>query len=156
MTEVEVAFVGALLHQAPDGAAALLKLVSEEDIADPRLRVVLGLARACVDQGVAPDPAAVFAVARSSAAVNGEHQLKVLSKCLADVYTSSVVPASAWFYAGQVLWAAWRRRLIQTGDRLRLVAQTSAEDRLDEAVAEEFAACQTMRDRLAVFAGGAA
>ena len=100
----ERAFIGALLWLPVESAGRTAELVEPEDLADPRLRVVLQLVRDVVaDGGTPPDPVVCMAHARRSGTVSTAHALKALAELLANLYGGCPLAASVGWYAGAVL-----------------------------------------------------
>ncbi|GGM67098.1 hypothetical protein GCM10012275_42030 [Longimycelium tulufanense] len=155
VTDVERAFVGALLHCSAARAERVLSVVADEDLGDPAARGVLEVVRRLVGRGVAPDPAAVVAEARSAGLVAGEYRLSRFGSFVATVYTSSALPASLGFYAACVLEGAVRRRLVQVGQRLVQAAETSPFEALHRHVRAEVEGWRVLRDRYVAFTAAA-
>jgi replicative DNA helicase len=126
------AYLGSLLQLPADKVREAAGYIVTADLADPRHQAIYALIRELAHQDIAPDAAAVFAHARTTGQVAGEHRLRGLSKLLSDLYTRAATPASVRFYAAAVVEDALRRRIDQTGQRLRQVADESA---LGEALA---------------------
>jgi len=143
-----------LLWLPADRAAHAADLVQYEDLADPRLRVVLQLVRDVAADGVAPDPVAVLAHARRTAAVSTTHATKQLAELLADLYAAVPLPGSVAVYAAGVLDAALRSRCALLGERIAQIAESAALAELVRVVGAEVLAVLELRNRRAgVLAG---
>lgn len=140
---VERALVGSLLL-APDATRArqVRGLFEPDDLADARLRVVVELVDSCLAAGAAPDPAAVFGVARSAGVVPGS-RLGDLGRLLTELVAQVAVPASAPLYAAQVVEASVRRRMRESGQRLLQAAESKD---LDTAIGVAVGECRALTD----------
>lgn len=120
----EASLVGALLWLPIEDVRAARELFDVDDLDDPRHRIIVCLVDHCVASGVTPDPAAVFAAARSTGQVEG-HKLGQLGGVLQARYGEVAHPR--WFevYANGVVEASVRRKLRATGERLMQVADAA-------------------------------
>ncbi len=122
----EAAYVGALLWLPVDRAARAARLVETDDLADPRLRVILGLVRDVVADGARPDPVVVLAHARATGIVTSAHGIAQLSELIAAVYAECPLAGSVGFYAAAVLDQSLRRRCAVLGMRVGQVAESGS------------------------------
>ena len=144
----EPAYVGAVLLVDLLTARAALARVQDDDLGDHRLRVVLGLARRLVAEGVAPDPVAVLARARADGDVTGA-AVAALALLLHDLAAGVPVPASVMYYAAAVLDDAVRRRVGEAAARLGQAADGESMASLLELVDREAAAVRELAARRA-------
>jgi replicative DNA helicase len=135
----ERALVGALLHLPLSGVAAVRPDFDRDDLDDPRLRIILDLVDDCTNRAVRPDPAVVFATARTSALVP-THQLGELGHLLIELNEEVPLPAAAPIYAAGVVEASVRRRIAEAATRLQQ-ASTSELNAALLVVADE---CQSL------------
>ena len=150
----ERAFIGALLWLPVESAAGAAALVEPEDLADPRLRVVLGLVRDVVADGARPDPVICLARARSAGTVSTAHGIKALAELVFDLYSGCPLAASVGWYAAAVLDGSLRRRCAELGERIGQAAETVALAELVGLVGSEvIAVCALRNRRAAVLAG---
>jgi hypothetical protein len=134
----ERALVGALLSLPVDGVLAARELFDLDDLDDARHRVILVLVDHCVDLGVRPDPAAVFAAARSTGQVPS-HKLGLLGALLGDLYGAVGHPQWYEIYARGVVEASVRRKVRATAERL-----TQAADAADVGTVAHIAAIESL------------
>ncbi len=150
----ERAFIGALLWLPVESAGRTAELVEPEDLADPRLRVVLQLVRDVSADGVAPDPVVCLAHARRSGTVSTAHALKALAELLANLYGGCPLAASVGWYAGAVLDGALRRRCALLGERIGQVAESAALTELFRVVGSEVVGVYQLWNRRAAVLTG--
>jgi len=145
----ESAFIGSLMHLPTARVAEVAALVRTSDLEDPRHRVIFETIVELACRGVAPDPARVFALARTSGRVTTS-QCSPVSGVIVDLYTQVPIPAAAEHYARSVVEASMRRRVIETCTRLAQAAEGSNLDTLCQLIATESEALATDVNRLAV------
>lgn len=143
----EWAYIGALLWLPADSAAR--ELVEPEDLADLRLRAVLGLIRDVAAGGAAPDPVVVMARARAAGTVTTTHATKALAELVADLYGGCPLAGSVGHYAGAVLDGSLRRRCVLAGERIGQVGESGSLAELVRVVGAEVAAVCELRNRRA-------
>lgn len=149
----ERAYCGALLWLPVDRAAHAADLVQPGDLADPKLRVVLGLVRDVVADCASPDPVTVLAHAQRSGTVTA-HGIKTLAELLAAVYAECPLAGSVGWYAGAVLDGALRRRCAVLGERIGQVAESASLAELVRVVGAEVVAVYELRNRRATVLAG--
>jgi replicative DNA helicase len=142
-----------VLHLPASDALAALDLMHEEDFAEPRLRVVVGLARQLAESGITPDPVAVLAHARAIGTVIKPDAIRGLTKLLGEVYGSCPVPASWRWYAVAVLDEALRRRCTEAATRLAQAAEGESLKSLLLVLDRETRAVRDVAERRAAAAG---
>jgi replicative DNA helicase len=152
----DAAFVGAVLHLPAPDALAALDLIHDEDLADPRLQVVVGLARQLAESGIDPDPVTVLAQARANGTVAKPDAIRGLTKLLGDVYGCCPVPASWRWYAVAVLDEALRRRCTEAATRLGQAADGESLESLLLVLDRETRAVRDVAERRAAAAGATA
>ncbi len=145
----ESAYIGALLWLEADRAGRAAGLVEPGDLADPRLRVVLGLVRDVVADGAAPDPVVCMAHARATGTVTTTHATKALAELVADLYGGCPLAGSVGFYAAAVLDGALRRRCAVLGMRIAQVAESGSLAELVRVVGAEVLEVFALRNRRA-------
>jgi replicative DNA helicase len=125
-----VLLVGALLWSEPAEAAAVLELVTDDDIATPSLSLVLAAVRRLVTAGTPPGPQLVLDALRR------EGTLKNFAlKDLEDATTSGAQPLALREYAAAVVSESLRRRIDSAGMALTTAAVDAAEGDLAPLVA---------------------
>ncbi|MDP9429573.1 MAG: hypothetical protein M3P31_01005 [Actinomycetota bacterium] len=149
----EGALVGALLHRPAPEVLAALDLIHDEDLDNPRLRVVAVLARQLAESGITPDPYTVLAHARATGTVMKPDAIRGLTRLLADVYGSCPVPASWRWYAVAVLDEALRRRCTEAATRLAQAADGESLESLLLVLDRETRAVRDVAERRAAAAG---
>jgi replicative DNA helicase len=145
----ESAYVGALLLLDLRTAHAALARVDDTDLGDYRLRVVVGVARRLVADGIPPDAVAVLARARADGTVTGAAAVSTLALLLHDLAASVPTPASVMWYAAAVLDDAVRRRVGEAAARLGQAANGESMASLLELVDREHAAVHELAARRA-------
>ncbi|MGI8625590.1 MAG: DnaB-like helicase N-terminal domain-containing protein [Geodermatophilaceae bacterium] len=150
----EAAYIGALLWLEVDRAGRAAGLVEPGDLADPRLRVVLGLVRDVVADGVRPDPVVVMAHARAAGTVTTTHAIKSLAELLADLYAECPLAASVGYYAAAVLDGSLRRRCALLGERIGQIADSASLAELVRVVGAEVVEVFELRNRRAAVLAG--
>lgn len=123
ITDPGRALIGAVEHLPADAAVRVLDLIRDDDLQDPRLRVVAAVARQLAEAGTAPDPAALLAHARACGTVARVEAVRNFALLVADVYAECATPASATFYAVAVLEESIRSRVTEAGARLTQAAE---------------------------------
>lgn len=161
MSSIDVAraTVGALLMLPTPSCRELLAVLRDDDPDDPRLRVILRLARELVAEDRQPDPVAVLAHAQASGSVKRSEQTAV-ALLLTELVSleGCPLPAAAGWYAASLVESATRRRVTEAAERLRFTADSSTVDGLDETVRVEAVEIVAAVDRLrtpVVIGGGA-
>ncbi|MBK9738727.1 MAG: hypothetical protein IPO93_04270 [Actinobacteria bacterium] len=145
----ERAFVGALMHLAPERVIRLAGLVRATDLADPRLQIVYaGIVRVAAT-GAQPDPAVVDAHLRTTGSIRTTDRAAVVS-LIVDLFTEVPLPAAAESYARAVVEEAVRRRVLEASERLRQAADGSGLDTLAAVVEIESVALADEIARLTV------
>jgi replicative DNA helicase len=141
------AFVGALLHLPAERVIRLARVVGDGDLFDPKLDLVRRLAVELAERGVAPDPAAVSAHARSTGSVSAANVAQ-LTALLVDLHTGCPIPGQADVYAAAVVEEAVRRRVREAAVRLTQAAADVGVHRLVEIVTAESQAMHAATARL--------
>lgn len=144
---VEIALVGSLTRMACAEAAQTLELFAPDDLAHPRLRVIIELIASAVEGNHDPSCAVVFALARTSGRVPNS-QLRELDFLLADAEAAAVPVRSAGFLVKSVTEGSVRRRIVTASTRLAQAAEQSAWHSLAEVVAHECSALTAAVSRL--------
>jgi replicative DNA helicase len=137
------ALVGAALHGAP----GVLDLILDDDLADPRLRVVAGVIRDLTDAGIAPDPTTVLAHACATGTVTRAAAVQAFALLLHELVAGCPVPASARFYAVAVLDEAIRRRCAELATRIGQAVESESLGSLLALVDAEHRAVRELADR---------
>ena len=145
----ERAFIGALLWLPVESAARAAALVESDDLADPRLRVVVQLVRDVAADGAAPDPVVILAHARAAGTVRTAHAIKSLAELLADLYADCPLAASVGYYAAAVLDGSLRRRCALLGERIGQIADSASLAELVRVVGAEVVEVFELRNRRA-------
>ena len=122
----ERALVGSLLWLDVEQGRHVRALFDRHDLEDERHKVVVDLVDGFLADGVRPDPAALFAAARTAAAVmadlpqrtDPEAQLGKFGAYLAELFGAASHPLMAHVYAAGVVEAGVRRRITEAGQRL--------------------------------------
>jgi replicative DNA helicase len=141
--------VGAALH----GALGVLDVIRDDDLADPRLRVVAGVIRQLAEAGVASDPTTVLAHAQATGTVTGAEAVRGFALLLTELYAGCPTPASARWYAAAALGAAVRRRCQELSTRIGQAAEAESLESLLTLVDAEAKAVRELADRRAAIAG---
>jgi len=134
--EAERALLGACLL-APTSAGRLLEDLVEDDFTDPRHRLVFTAVQALVAQGAPPDPVTVLGILRARGQQQPFTADRDAGTYLVDLAGSCPLPASGPWYRRVVLEHAWRRRVLEAGQRLIQRAGTGTLDELSAAVRDE-------------------
>lgn len=144
----EQAFVASCMWLDLPTARAAVALIAADDIASPITRHTYDLIVQLVNQDVAPDPAAVLALAIATEVAKGEHAIHMFTAHLAKLYDHRVSnPASYAFYAAHTVEQAWRRRTVEMTTRLAQVAGTADPDELERLTLAEQNAVGRVRVR---------
>jgi replicative DNA helicase len=143
------ALVGAALHGAP----GVLELIRDDDLADPRLRVVAGVVRQLAEAGATPDPTTVLAHARATGTVTRAAAVQAFALLLHELTTECPVPASARFYAVAVRDEVIRRRCAELAARIGPAAVLESLGSLRALVDAEHRAVRELADRRTAIAG---
>jgi replicative DNA helicase len=143
------ALVGAALHGAP----GVLELIRDDDLADPRLRVVAGVVRQLAEAGATPDPTTVLAHARATGTVTRAAAVQAFALLLHELTTECPVPASARFYAVAVRDEVIRRRCAELAARIGPAAVLESLGSLRALVDAEHRAVRELADRRTALAG---
>jgi replicative DNA helicase len=114
----ELAFVGSVLHLPSVTAAEALEVIADDDLADPRLRLILGAARRLVADNVAPDGYAVMTVIRRDGMATTGHDVSAVAQVITAAIETCTVPASWRFRAAAVLDEKLRRRSRELSARI--------------------------------------
>jgi replicative DNA helicase len=146
----ELAFVGAVLHLSPITAAEALAVIDDDDLADPRLQLILQAARRLVDEDVAPDGYAVMAVIRRAGTATTAHDVSLIAHLILDAIKACPVPASWRFHAVAVLDEALRRRCRALAARIAQAANGPLDTLTDLVHAETAAVAAVDRRRAAL------
>lgn len=149
------ALVGAVERMPADAASRALALFRDEDLADPRVRVVAAVCRQLAEQGIAPDPAAILAHARATGTVSRAEAVRNFALLVADLYAGCPTPASAPFYVVAVLEDAIRNRVAEASARLAQAAEAESLPSLLTLVDTEARAVRELTDRRDTAAGTA-
>ncbi len=147
-TDPARALVGAALHGAP----GVLDLIRDDDLADPRLQVVAGVARELAEAGIAPDPTTVLAHAQATGMVTRADVVCGFALLLAELYGECPTPASAHWYAAAVLDEALRRRCAELSTRIGQAAELESLGSLLALIGTEAAAVRELAARRAAIA----
>ncbi len=148
--EAETALLGALLFMGTRRAQMLCIDLREDDLVDPRLRVVLQAVRSVTEQDVRPDPVTVLGELRRVGALSSTTD-RSAGTFLADLLAAVPVPESAGYYARIVKEHSARRRLVEAGVRLQQAAERSSMHELSELLeAEAIAVFDALRRAEAV------
>ncbi len=113
----ERALVGSLLWLDVEQGRHVRALFDRHDLEDERHKVIVDLVDGFLADGVRPDPAALFAAARTLGTVP-EAQLGKLGALMAELYGEVSHPLMAHVYAAGVVEAGVRRRITEAGQRL--------------------------------------
>lgn len=154
-TDAGRALVGAVLHLPADAAVRVLDVIHDGDLADPRVRVVAAVARQLAEEGIAPDPAAILAHARSTGTVTRAETVRNFALLVADLYAECPTPASAPFYVVATLEEAIRTRVAEAGARLTQAADGESLPSLLALVDTEASAVRELAERRNAAAGTA-
>lgn len=151
----EGATLGAVLNLPPQAAGELLDLFRDGDLADPRHQLIASVARALAADGIAPDPIAIAAHARSTGLVTRPEPLRGLALLLADLYAACPTPASGRYYVAATLEDALRRRCTEAGQRIEQAADAESLASLVALVAAEAQGVRELTERHAAALGEA-
>lgn len=143
-----VLLLGALLWSQPAEAAAVLELVTYDDMPTASLSLVLSAVRRLVTAGTPSGPQLVLDALRR------EGTLKNFAlKDLQDAATSGAQPLALREYAAAVVSESLRRRIDSAGVALTTAAADAAEAALAPLVSRATVACLDCAGRLAVLRG---
>lgn len=146
---MESAFIGAILHSPAKRVLEIARTFSASDLGDPGKRLIFELALELAQDGVAPDPVQVMALARNSGRINAQ-QSPAATGLVIDWYTSVPIPAAISYYARAVIELSVRRRIIEATTRLSQAADASSFDTLCDLISTESGAMTTATRRLSV------
>lgn len=130
--DADALLVGALLWSAPADAAAVLRLVRDDDIESSALAEVLAAVRNLSDACKPHSPQLVFDELRRTARLLSHNGV---AGQLQAATTSGADSTAAWSYAGAVVAGALRRRVDSAGVALQTAAREAAEDEIGGHVA---------------------
>ncbi|MCW2960263.1 MAG: hypothetical protein JWM90_650 [Thermoleophilia bacterium] len=114
----ELAFVGAVLSLSATTAAEALAVIEDDDLADPRLQLILQAARQLVARDVTPDGYAVMALIRRAGTAATAHNLTSIAHLILEAIEACPVAASWRFHAVAVLDERLRRRCRELSARI--------------------------------------
>lgn len=146
----ELAFVGAVLNLSATTAAEALAVIEDDDLADPRLQLILQAARLLVAEDIAPDGYAVMAVIRRAGAAATAHDLSSIAALIIDATEACPVAASWRFHAVAVLDERLRRRCRELSARIGQAANGPLDTLAELVDAEHSAALELDRRRVAL------
>ena len=109
LPDCETLLVGALLDAAAATVRKVLRLVEDDDLADPFHRAILGAIREAAALGEAGVPAVSSRLLQSG--VYGTEHGKPIQRRLVDAATSGAIGLAAWPYAADVVENAQLRAL---------------------------------------------
>jgi replicative DNA helicase len=148
MPDVETVFVGTLLWSSPADVAAVLELVSDDDLELPALSVLVAKIRQLASSGHPCDAQVVLdELGRDGGVHHG------IALALMDATASGAAPGMARFYAAAVLARSLRRRVDAAGHALIEAAQDAAENNLTAIVSRATVSCLDCAGRLAELRG---
>ncbi len=138
----ETALLGCLLHMTAETARPYLDQFVDEDLVDPRHRIVLEAIRNLVgsDPPVDPDPVVVLGELRRTGKDTSFLADQAAGVTLLNLAAAAPVVASTGHYARIVLEHAWRRRVEEAGVRLQQLAGSSPLEDLAQHVLSELQA----------------
>lgn len=116
------ALIGAVLHLPAEGAVRVLDLIYDDDLTDPRVRVVVVVARKVAEEGIGPDPVTVLAHARATGVVTRPDAVRNFALMLGELYGECPTPGSSTYYARATLEEAPRRRCAELAARRDAIA----------------------------------
>lgn len=145
--EAERALLGCFLRLPAGRVVQLAQRLQVEDFTDPAARVLLGAAVAVAVQGFDPDPVLVVGELRRRGLEQSLTAHQGAGSYAVDLFMSGV-PASVEYYLRILLEHAYRRRVLEAGERLQQLAAGNALEDLHEQVEEESAALRTSWERL--------
>lgn len=143
----EAAALGCLLRMPLQEGRALLALLHDDDLVDPRHNAVLLAARALLDSGSPADPVLVLGQLRRSGLEKAHTADKDAGVFLVELAASAPALSSASYYARIVVEHAYRRRVQSAATRLLRAAGQSDLDELNTLVLAEASAIAAQRRR---------
>lgn len=144
----DVLLVGALLWSDPDAAVDVLRLVHDDDLADPPTAAVLAAVRSRADTGRPLGPQLVLDELRRIGQLRGS-----VPDRLRDATTCGAVAEQARDLAAAVVADSLRRRVESAGHALTTAAGMAAEADLAPMVAAAAAAVSDCAHRLQLLRG---
>jgi replicative DNA helicase len=151
MTDLsERSYVGALLHLPAARVIVEARQVRDDDLTDPRLRIVYRLAVDLASAGTDPDPARVHGHARTTGTVTSS-DLPALTALLVDLHSEVPLPGAVTSYGRAIVEASVRRRITAAAERWTRAADDAPLDVLTRLVTDETAAVAEAVDRLAAW-----
>lgn len=136
-------FIGTLLYAPFDLARAVLALVLTGDFPDPRARLVVDLAKRAVDDGRAPDPAAIMALGFETGESASKSRARSLVAYLQEPFDKGLMPLALPHYAADVL----RERERESYRELAAIAELAESASMDDIRAAHAAWIEQSRDR---------
>jgi len=133
----ERAVVGCLLLAHVPSVRDVLDRLSDDDLTDPRLVLILKAVRQLVDSGIRPDPVTVVGQLRRTGADRSFTADTSCAVAVADIAAAPPSVGSATHYLMIVIEHAWRRQVEFAGIRLQQVAGTVSLDVLQAVLVEE-------------------
>lgn len=146
--EAEAALLGCLLRMTVFTGRATCLQLRDDDLTDPRHRLVLAGIRATLERDVAPDPVTVLGVLRHLGLETSFLDDKGAGVVLAELYAAAPVVENAGHYLRIVLEHAFRRRIVETSERLEQVAGTASLEALRDVLDREWSALHRSYGRL--------
>ncbi len=136
----ERAVVGCLLLGDMPTVRDVLDRLSDDDLTDPRLVLIVKAVRQLVDFGIRPDPVTVEGQLRRTGASRSFTADRSCAVTIADTAAAPPSVGSATHYLTIVIEHAWRRQVEVAGIRLQQVAGTTSLDVLQAVPIEELRA----------------
>ncbi len=136
--------VGSLLFGDPSG---VLKLIRDEDLADPPTSAVLATIRALADRAVSPQLVLDDLTRRGEAS-------PLVRRALITAVTAGAALGAAGDYAAAALAAALRRKVDSLGHALQQAADNASEAELGMLILNGANECAGLAGRLNVLRGG--
>ena len=145
--DIDNAVIGALILAAPSVRALMLDTLTDEDLADPRCRFLVGTVRAMVAEGVPVDTLTVAEFINTRALLAPGGPRMGVATTLYRMTNAAPVPVSGPWYAALAVEAAARRRINGAGQELMRVAGAGSLTDLRTITTTEFGAVVNLLDR---------
>ena len=153
LPEAEAALVGSMLLLGRDAVAEVVAALHDDDLTDPRHRVVLQAVRGVLADDGRPDPVTVLGwLARKGRLAEAMTDDRGAGTFVADLLAAVPVPESAAYYRRIVVEHAARRRLSEAAVRLSDEAARMGLDELHALLLAEVAAVVAVLRRAGVAA----
>lgn len=148
MSAEEHATVGAVILAASSVQDQVLTIITDDDFADPRCQFVIGVVRTMRTENLPVDALLLLGYVGRHALLDGGAPRGILASWLHEMTCAAPVPASAPWYADQVVESAARRRARHAAAAIAAAAEGDSLSDLLAVVTGELAAVLVAVERV--------